>query len=464
MALSRATGTLAATILGSSLAFIDGSVVNVALPTIQSSFGASAAATSWMINAYALPLGALVLLGGAAGDRYGKRRLFVSGTILFTLASVLCALAPHLPVLLAGRMLQGLGAAMLMPNSLALLGTAFEGEARGRAIGTWSAVGAIAAAIGPVLGGWLVDFVGWRAIFFINVPLALAAISLAQRFIEESRSHDAAALDWPGASLATAGLAFLTWGLTIASSAKAGTWSLGAIALGIVLLLAFVLVEARRGKRAMMPVKLFGTPTFVGVTALTFFLYAALGGLFVLLPYLLIRVGKYEATQAGASLLPLPLILGAASRSTGRLAERTGPRLLLTAGPFIAAIGFALFARVSSANLDYWRVIFPALLVLACGMALSVAPLTTTVMAAVDADHAGSASGINNAVARVAGLLAVAVLGFVLADAAAERFIANFRVAALAGAAMAALAALAGLLLVRTPADAASRRDRAALF
>ncbi|MDB5367018.1 MAG: transporter [Rhodospirillales bacterium] len=450
MTLSRATATLAATILGSSLAFIDGSVVNVALPTIQSSFGASAAATSWMINAYALPLGALVLLGGAAGDRYGKRRLFVWGTILFTLASMLCALAPTLALLLAGRTLQGIGAAMLMPNSLALLGTVFDGEARGRAIGTWSAVGAIAAAIGPVLGGWLVDVVGWRAIFFINLPIALGAIFLGVRFVEESRSHDAARLDWPGASLATAGLASLTWGLTIASSAKAGSWTFAAIALGIVLLLMFVLVEARRGKRAMMPVKLFGTPTFVGVTVLTFFLYAALGGLFVLLPYLLIRVGGYEATQAGASLLPLPLILGLASRSTGRLAERIGPRPLLTAGPFIAAIGFALFARVSSANVDYWTVIFPALLVLACGMALSVAPLTTTVMSSVDADHTGAASGINNAVARVAGLLAVAALGFVLADGAAERFAGNFRMAALVGAGLAALASLSALMLIST--------------
>ncbi|GIL39667.1 MFS transporter [Roseiterribacter gracilis] len=449
--LSRQTATLAATILGSSLAFIDGSVVNVALPTIQNAFGASAAATSWMINAYALPLGALVLLFGAAGDRYGKRRLFVWGTILFTAASILCALAPSLSLLLAGRVLQGIGGAMLMPNSLALIGIAFDGEARGRAIGTWSAVGAIGGAIGPVLGGWLVDSVSWRAIFFINVPLALGAIFLSLRYVEEHRRHDAAPLDWVGASLATAGLAALTWGLTIASTAMAGPFAWGAIALGIVLLIVFVLVEARTGKIAMMPVKLFGTPTFVGVTILTFFLYAALGGLFVLLPYLLIRVGHYDATVAGASLLPLPLILGAASRSTGRLAEKTGPRLLLTIGPFTAAIGFALFARVASADIEYWRVIFPALLLLACGMALSVAPLTTTVMASVDADHAGSASGINNAVARIAGLLAVAVLGFALADATEDRFVANFRIAVLGAAAMAVAASAAGLLLVRNP-------------
>jgi EmrB/QacA subfamily drug resistance transporter len=447
---SHPVATLAATILGSSLAFIDGSVVNVALPTIQSRFAASGEAASWVINAYLLPLGALVLLGGAAGDRYGERTLFIAGALLFAIASLLCAGAPTLALLLLGRVLQGLGAAMLIPNSLALLGTAFDGEARGRAIGTWSAAGAIAGALGPVLGGWLVDQVGWRLIFLINPPLAAIAIWLAWRYVGERRRRTPVRLDWTGSALATAGLAGLCWGLTmLPRTGLAAPSTAAALASGVLLLLAFVVVEHRRGDAAMMPLSLFGTPTYAGVTLLTFFLYAAMGGLFVLLPYLLIRVGGYPATLAGAALLPLPLVLGLASRTAGRLAERIGARLLLTVGPFLAAIGFALFARVSTTSIGYTSVILPALLVLACGMALSVAPLTTVVMTSTDADHAGTASGINNAVARVAGLLAVALLGFVLADAAAERFIERFRVASLTGAVLAALAAAATLLLVQ---------------
>jgi EmrB/QacA subfamily drug resistance transporter len=464
------TGTLAATILGSSLAFIDGSVVNVALPAIERDLQASGGDIGWLVNAYLLPLGALVLLGGVAGDRYGRRRLFQLGTAVFTLASLACALAPSFAALLAARALQGIGAALLMPASLALLGTAFRGEARGRAIGTWAAAGAITGALGPVIGGWLVDTVNWRAIFLVNLPIAALALGLARRYVDESSAGaDAPPLDWAGAGLATAGLGLLTYGLARAAAGApvgpaAGATgvepvAIAALAVGLALLGAFIAVEARLGDRAMLPLSLFGTPTFVGVTLLTFFLYAALGGLFVLLPYLLIRGGGYTATSAGAALLPLPLLMGLGSRAAGRLAERIGPRLLLTLGPCLAAVGFALFVRVGPGELDYGTRIFPALLVLAVGMTLSVAPLTTTVMAAVDPRHAGSASGANNAVARVAGLVATALLGFVLAGSGTEaELVGRFQAAAWTAAALAMLAGLAGFALIGPgPGDAAPR-------
>ena len=467
------TGTLAATILGSSLAYIDGSVVNVALPAIGGDLGVAGGDLSWLINAYLLPLGALLLLGGVAGDRWGRKRVFLAGMALFTLASLACALAPSFALLLAARAAQGLGAAFLMPASLALIGAAFSGEARGRAVGTWAAAGAITSALGPLAGGWLVDVVGWRAIFLVNLPIALAAGWLAWRYVEESQSRDAQALDGGGALLATAGLAALTLGLTVlagqhgagaadsTSGALSPTLAAVALAAGAALLVAFVLLEARLGARAMMPLHLFGTRSFVGVTLLTLFLYAALGGLFVLLPFLLIEVGGYSTTAAGAALLPLPVAMGLGSRAAGRLAERTGARLLLTVGPCIAAVGFALFLRVGVDRVDYASVMLPALAVVAIGLSLSVAPLTAAVMAAVDAAHVGSASGVNNAVARVAGLLATALLGFVLAgDAKGEAFVAGFHAAAIAAAVLALLAGVSALVLVRGEGGAAGRRSK----
>ena len=457
-------GTLAATILGSSLAFIDGSVVNVGLPAIERSLQANGASISWLVNAYLLPLGALVLFGGVAGDRWGRRRTFLAGMGVFVLASIGCALAPTFALLLAARVCQGLGAAFLMPASLALLGAAFSGEARGRAVGTWAAAGAITGAIGPLVGGWLIDAVGWRAIFVVNVPIALVAAVLAWRYVDESRSDDPAPLDIGGAVLATAGLALLTIGLTVlagrdaaasesmaaaAATANSTTDATAALVAGIVLLLAFVFLEARLGARAMMPLALFGTKSFVGVTLLTLFLYAALGGMVVLLPYALIRSGGYSAAAAGAALLPLSVAMGLGSRAAGRLAERLGARVLLTIGPCIVAAGFALFTRIGADAHGYWTTVFPALAVIACGLTLSVAPLTAAVMGAVDAAHVGSASGVNNAVARVAGLLATALLGLVLAAGAANAtFTARFHAAALVGALLALAAGAAAFALV----------------
>jgi len=449
------TGTLAATILGSSLAFIDGSVVNVALPAIGRDLGVAGSDVSWLINAYLLPVGSLVLLGGVAGDRWGRKRVFLAGMALFTLASLACALAPGFGLLLAARAAQGIGAAFMIPASLALIGAAFSGEARGRAVGTWAAAGAITSALGPLAGGWLVDVVGWRPIFLINLPIALVAGTLAWRHVEESRSRDAQTLDGGGALLATTGLAALTLGLTVLAGQH------GAGDGGAVLLVAFVLLEGRLSGRAMMPLHLFGTRSFVGVTLLTLFLYAALSGLFVLLPFLLIGVGGYSTAAAGAALLPLPVAMGLGSRAAGRLAERTGARLLLTVGPCIAAAGFALFLRVDVGRLDYASVLLPALAVVAIGLTLSVAPLTAAVMAAVDAAHVGSASGVNNAVARVAGLLATALLGFVLAgDAKGEAFVAGFHVATIAACVLALLAGLSAFALVSGADDAAGGRSK----
>jgi EmrB/QacA subfamily drug resistance transporter len=441
------TATLIASILASSLSFVDGSVVNVALPAIGGDLHAHASGLQWIVNAYLLPLSALLLLGGAAGDKFGRRRLFLLGIALFALASGLCALAPSLPLLLAGRALQGIASAMLMPNSLALLGAAFAGEARGRAIGTWAAAGAVAGAIGPVLGGWLVEVAGWRTIFLVNLPIAAGALWLGWRHVAESREESGRALDWPGVAAATLGLGAITWGLTLLSGAGRPAEGWSATALGLVALVAFVLVEARRGDRAMMPLALFGTSSFAGLTLLTFFLYAALGGLFVALPYVLIELRGYSPVAAGAALLPLPVVIAFGSRLMGAVAVKTGPRLPLTAGPLIVAAGFALAARIGSDS-SYWTGVLPAMLAIAIGMAGAVAPLTTAVMASVDKDHVGTANGFNSAVARTGGLIATALLGWVL-SARGEALAEAFALAAFAAAGAAAVAGLAALLLLR---------------
>jgi EmrB/QacA subfamily drug resistance transporter len=441
--------TLVASILASSLAFVDGSVVNVALPAIGTDLRSDASGLQWIVNAYLLPLSALLLLGGAAGDKFGRRRLFLLGIALFAVASALCALAPSLPLLLAGRGLQGIASAMLMPNSLALLGAAFVGEERGRAIGTWAAAGAVAGAIGPLLGGWLVESVGWRAIFLINLPLCAAALWLGWRYVAESQEESRAPLDWAGVAVATVALGALTWGLTVLSG-EAGTLGQGwtATGLGLAAVLLFVWIERRRGERAIMPLAMFGTSSFVGLTLLTFFLYAALGGLLVLLPYVLIELLNYSPIAAGAALLPLPAVIGLASRPMGALAARTGPRLPLTIGPLIVAVGFALATRIGPDS-SYWNSVLPAVLVIAIGMAGAVAPLTTAVMASVDGDHVGTANGFNSAVARTGGLIATALLGSVLAASGAA-LASAFDVAALVAAAAAALAGISALLLLRS--------------
>lgn len=448
--------TLLASILASSLAFIDGSVVNVALPAIGTALGAGAAGLQWIINAYMLPLSALLLLGGAAGDRYGRRRIFLAGIAVFALASVLCAASGSLGGLLAGRALQGVGAAMLMPNSLSLLGSAFAGEARGRAIGTWAAAGAIAGALGPLAGGWLVDALGWRWIFLVNLPVAAGALWLGARHVPADRDDAGQPLDWLGALLATMGLGGVTWSLTILSNGGSALRDIVIGAAGFAALAAFLLVERRRGARAMMPSALFATRAFAGLTLLTLALYGALGGLLVLLPYMLIVGGGYSAVAAGAALLPLPAVIGIASRFMGRVAGRIGPWIPLSLGSLIVAAGFALATRIDPAG-GYWATVFPPILVIAIGMAGAVAPLTTAVMASVDTAHVGAANGFNSAVARTGGLVATALLGGVLMARGGALY-AAFDTAAWACAAAALVAALSAALLVRPAAS--SRRER----
>ncbi len=451
--------TLAATILGSSVAFIDGSVVNVALPAIAGDLGTSSSGLSWTINAYLLPLGALMLLGGGAGDHFGRRRLFSIGITVFTLASILCAAAPTLAWLLAARCVQGLGAALLMPNSLAILGSAFTREARGRAIGIWAAAGAVAGALGPLVGGWLVDTIGWRMIFLINIPIAAAAAYLTWAYVAESKDRRRSpSLDWAGAGFATVALGLLTWSLTAAATRSApATWRWLAAIAGFALFGVFLSLERRRGQHAIMPLAMFGTQTFIGITLLTFFLYGSLGGLLVLLPFFLIRVAHYSAIAAGAALLPLPILIGLGSPLMGGVTARIGGKLPLAIGAALVAMGLVLYARVGVERVDYWSDILPATLLAAVGMGICVAPLTTTVIVSVDVDHVGAASGFNSAVARIAGLIATALLGYVfLLQGSAELFVSGFRMAALIGAGSAALASGCALLLIGSTADGAS--------
>jgi MFS family permease len=336
---------------------------------------------------------------------------------------------------------------MLMPNSLAILGQTFAGPAKGRAIGIWAATGAAAGAVGPVLGGWLVDLGNWRAIFLINVPLAVAAIALSARYVPDDEDGRDQPLDVPGGLLATLGLGALTWALTLGSGR--GGWTAGAVALavgGIVFLLLFLLVQKRRGARAMMPLGLFSSRSFVGLTLLTFFLYGALGGLFLLVPYVLIEVGGYSATSAGAALVPLPLVLSALSPLMGGIAGRIGPRLPLAIGPLVVAAGFLLTLRIGAAA-NYWTEVLPAILVIALGMCGAVAPLTTAVLNSVDAHHTGSASGFNSATARTGGLVATALVGLVLAGRG-DGLIVAFHAAMLAGVALCIAASLSAFALI----------------
>jgi EmrB/QacA subfamily drug resistance transporter len=440
---------LTATVLASGLAFVDGSVVNVGLSAIRSSFGADSETLQWVINGYLLPLSALLLLGGAVGDRFGRKHLLIVGIAIFALASALCAASPNILVLLLGRAAEGVGAAILLPNSLAILGGAFAGAQRGRAIGIWAAMGAVIGAVGPVLGGWLIDVVGWRAIFLVNLPLAVAAIALASAFVEdEPGGAERAPLDALGGVLATLGLGALTWGLTIGSGHAGWTADAAAgVVAGIILMLGFIWLEGVRGERAMMPLALFGSRMFVGLTLLTFFLYGALGGMLVLLPYLLIVNAHYSATAAGAALLPFPLIIALSSPLVGGLAGRIGPRWPLAIGSLVTACGFCLMLRTDGGG-SYWTSIFPAIFVVSLGMAGAVAPLTTAVLASVDAAHTGSASGFNSAVSRAGGLIATALLGAVLGATGSQLTIGS-HVAALAGAAMAVAASASALVLVR---------------
>lgn len=439
--------TLVCCILASSLSFVDASVLNVALPAIRAGYGAGAQQVQWVVNAYLLPLSALLLLGGAVGDHYGRRRLLIIGTSMFGIASLTCALAPSLPLLLAARAVQGIGAALLLPNSLALLNAAYSGEKRGRAVGIWAAAGAAAAAVAPLIGGWLVGNVGWPAIFYINLPLAGGAIFLAFRVIDESKQAGAGRTDYAGAFLATAALGGLTYGLTLWSATRHFGAEAGAtVAGGIAMTAGFLWVEHRRGGRAMMPLDLFRGRCFSGLNLFTFLIYAAFGAAMLLIPYVLISSGGYSPVQAGFAMLPLPVLMTSLSPWMGSVAARTGPRGHLILGPIILGVGMVASLLITP-DASYWTGTFPAVLLMAIGMTIDVAPLTASVLGSVEERHVAMASGFNSAVARTGGLIATALLGSVLASQGRQLF-AGFHVAMIVSGAVAASGSIVALTML----------------
>lgn len=461
---------LTATVAGSALAFLDATTVNVALPSLGEEFGASVAGLQWTINAYTLALAALILLGGSLADRFGRRRVFQIGVVWFALASLLCGLAPSIEVLIGARAMQGVGGALLTPGSLAILQASFAPDDRARAVGAWSGLSGIGAALGPLIGGWLIDAFSWRWIYLTNLPLAVVVLVIAARHVPETRDRDAVkGFDVLGATLAAGGLAGVTWGLIAAGERGASFGPIAAGGAGIAALAAFIVVEAR-GRHPMMPLSIFSSRQFTAVNLVTLAVYGGMSGLFFLLVVHLQQVLGYSALAAGTAMLPVTILMLVLSARAGALAERIGPRTPMTLGPLAMAVGMVLLARVGS-DASYLTTVLPGVLVFGLGLSATVAPLTATVMAAVDQRHAGLASGVNNAISRGAGLLAVAVLpalagltGDAYTDPAA--FTAGFRVAMLISAGLVAGGGVLAWLLIAdqlrdgTPACPSSATDR----
>jgi EmrB/QacA subfamily drug resistance transporter len=453
MGTAQGRWVLLTTVLGSALAMLDATVVNVALERIGSDLDADFAGLQWTVNAYTLTLAALILLGGSLGDRFGRRRVFVVGVTWFAVASLLCGLAPSVEVLVAARALQGVSGALLTPGSLAIISAAFHGPDRAAAIGAWSGLGGVAGAVGPFVGGWLVEW-NWRAVFLLNLPLAVVIVLVAVRHVPETRDPEAApALDWPGTLAVVAGLAGLTYALTAAADGLSGI-VLAAGLVGVLSLGAFVAVELRSA-HPLVPPRLFADRQFSATNAVTLLVYAALGALFVLLVLHLQVVAGYSPLLAGTALLPVTVLMLLFSARVGALAQRTGPRPFMTAGPLVAAAG-VLLLRGIGVDASYAAQVLPGAALLGVGLTLTVAPLTATVLDSAPDRYAGVASGVNNAVARAAGLLAVAVVPVVAGiggedytDPAA--FGAGFRTAMLLCAALLAAGGLLALTTVRRP-------------
>jgi EmrB/QacA subfamily drug resistance transporter len=401
---------LLATVLGSAMASIDATVAGIALPAIGRNFGASLTTLQWVVSAYTLTLAGLLLFAGALGDRYGRKRVFLTGVTWFALASLICGLAPDAPVLIAARAVQGIGAALMTPGSLAIIEASFLPADRGKAIGAWSGLSGVATAVGPFLGGWLVQAVSWRLIFAINLPLAAVTVAVGARHVPESRDPELTGrVDGTGGILVTLGLIGVTYGLIEGPVAGWGRPASSVLLIAGLMLLAAFLAWEHRVRMPMLTLSLFGSAQFTAANAVTFAVYGALGGALFLLPIELQQVSGYTALQAGISLLPVTVIMLALSTRSGALAARIGPRLQMSAGPAVTAIGLALFARIGHSG-NYLTEVLPAVVVFGLGLAVTVAPLTSTVLAAVPASHAGMASAVNNDVARAAALIAVAVL------------------------------------------------------
>jgi EmrB/QacA subfamily drug resistance transporter len=438
----RGRWVLFAAVLGSGIAMIDGTVVNIALPTLGKSLHADFGALQWTINGYTLTLASFILLGGSFGDLFGRRKVFIIGVTWFGVASLICGLAQNIDELIAARMLQGVGGALLTPGSLALISASFRQADRGRAIGAWSGLGGIASAIGPLLGGILVP-ISWRLVFLINLPLCALVVAVSRRYVPESRDVEMdKRIDYTGAVTGAVGLAGLTYALVDAGRHGFSATVAAAGLVGVLGLAAFIVIE-RRSKHPMIPMDIFASRQFTAANLVTFAVYGALGGLFFLLVVDLQVVGGYGPLAAGLSLLPITTLMLILSARAGALAQKTGPRFWMTIGPVVAAAGSLLLLRAGR-DADYWTDVFPGVAVFGLGLSATVAPLTSAVLSAASNRHAGIASGVNNAVARAAGLLAVAVIPLVAGISGddyqnATAFNHGFRIAAVFCAALLAL-------------------------